>query len=397
MQGKIWFAHMLRGLAASIVAVHHLGVGFWLANPTIAELAHTAPLSSVPNLPHFAVARRLEQIGLAGGPLGVALFFLVSGFVIPISLEKVRWKEFLIQRIFRLYPTYWAGLTLTCLAMFIYAAVHDVPFAVRFSAYWKNLTLCRDWLWAPSLDGITWTLEIEIKFYLMCALLSTVSTLRSARTLLISMVPLTLVMYLTGDIHDSLAAQAPRLHKLCYIIGCAAPFLPYMFIGTCFYNHFRGYWSTGKLCTLSAVLYGLSFLSLRNSPQAVQATLFLGSYSTALVGFTCAYILRDRLPHSRMLNWLADVSYPLYCIHGVFGYVLLSEFVSRGFRPAVALGFTLGILFPCVYLVHRLVEQPGIRLGKIVLGLGLFKSLPVRQSSPAMPSSGPTQFPARAA
>src|SRR5260370_804687 len=119
------------GRAGSMVAVHHLCVVFWRANPTVAEVAHTTPLASVPNLPHFAVARRLEQIGLAGGPLGVALFFLVSGFVIPISLEKVRWKEFLIQRVFRLYPTYWAGLTLTCLAMFLYATVHDAPFAVR--------------------------------------------------------------------------------------------------------------------------------------------------------------------------------------------------------------------------------------------------------------------------
>src|SRR5207302_7393955 len=126
--------------------------------------------------------------------------------------------------------------------------------------------------------------------------------------------------------------------------------------------------------------YGLSYLSLRNSPQAVQATLFLGSYSTALVGFTAAYIFRDRLPHSRVLNWLADVSYPLYCIHGVVGYVLLSEFQSRGFRPAIALGFTFCVLIPCVCLVHLLVERPGIRLGKMVSRLGVFQRLSIPES-----------------
>jgi peptidoglycan/LPS O-acetylase OafA/YrhL len=367
MQGRIWFAHMLRGLAAAVVAVHHLGEAFWLANPALAQLAHTEPLCSIPELPHLVVARYAARIGLAGGPLGVALFFLVSGFVIPISLDRVSWKQFLAQRAFRLYPTYWAGLTLTCLVMVLYAMVHEKPRPVPFSAFWRNLTLCRDWLGAPSLDGITWTLEIEIKFYFLCALLTAVSTLQNARALLVSMACLALTLYLTGYLDPSMAERASSLNRLRQVIGCSAPFLPYMFIGTCFYNHYCGRWSTGKLCSMSALLYSLAFVSLRHSPQASQTILFLGSYSTALLAFAAAYILRDRLPHSQVLDWLARVSYPLYCVHGVVGYVLLSEFTSRGVNPYAAIGLTFGIVLVSAYLVHLAVEQPGIRLGRIAL------------------------------
>jgi peptidoglycan/LPS O-acetylase OafA/YrhL len=395
MQGKIWFAHMLRGLAALSVAIHHLCVAFWVANPAMAELAHTSPLAAIRHLPHLAVARNLAQYGLEGGPLGVAVFFLVSGFVIPISLEKVRWKQFLVQRVFRLYPTYWVGLTLTCGAMLLYAVVHELPRPVHFSAYWKSLTLCRDWLWAPSLDGITWTLEIEIKFYLLCAFLSAVSSLRSARALLASMTLLALAVHLTGDLHPSLAELAPRLYRLHYVLSCAAPYIPYMFIGTCFYNHFRGYWSTAKLCATTTILYSLAFISLRNGHLADHTTYFLGSYSMALVAFSIAYLLRDRLPRSRVLDGLANISYPLYCVHGVIGYVLLSEMVGRGLNPYGAIGLTFAVVVPCAYLIHRAVEQPSIGLGRIAIHtrfLGrLLATEPARKPAPPLHAPVPSR------
>src|SRR6186713_1339102 len=41
------------------------------------------------------------------GVFGVTLFFLCSGFVIPVSLEKSHsLKKFWINRVFRLYPLY---------------------------------------------------------------------------------------------------------------------------------------------------------------------------------------------------------------------------------------------------------------------------------------------------
>lgn len=48
------------------------------------------------------------------GKLGVELFFMVSGFVIFMSLNRVnRPVDFLVSRFSRLYPTYWCALILT--------------------------------------------------------------------------------------------------------------------------------------------------------------------------------------------------------------------------------------------------------------------------------------------
>src|SRR4051794_40869200 len=64
---KIWFAHLLRGLAALLVVYRHLFEVFWLANPVAAALAHTEPLSSIPTLPHLRMTIALERLGLSAG------------------------------------------------------------------------------------------------------------------------------------------------------------------------------------------------------------------------------------------------------------------------------------------------------------------------------------------
>ena len=50
------------------------------------------------------------------GRFGVALFFLISGFVIPFSFKEPRpLLRFALSRFFRLYPAYWLSLMLALL------------------------------------------------------------------------------------------------------------------------------------------------------------------------------------------------------------------------------------------------------------------------------------------
>src|SRR5690606_1085154 len=49
---------------------------------------------------------------------GVDLFFIISGFVIFMSLNYISGsREFIVNRLARLYPTYWAAVTFTFLLM----------------------------------------------------------------------------------------------------------------------------------------------------------------------------------------------------------------------------------------------------------------------------------------
>ena len=63
---------------------------------------------------HFTMGRKEANLGFKLGTTGVDMFFIISGFVIFMSINKVKTSgEFIINRISRLYPTYWACVTFT--------------------------------------------------------------------------------------------------------------------------------------------------------------------------------------------------------------------------------------------------------------------------------------------
>jgi peptidoglycan/LPS O-acetylase OafA/YrhL len=82
----------LRGIAAIAVVCFHLGLSYQEESHKIFNL----------------------------GVTGVDLFFIISGFVILMTLEKTKnWQDFIISRASRLYPVYWVCVSLTAALMFL--------------------------------------------------------------------------------------------------------------------------------------------------------------------------------------------------------------------------------------------------------------------------------------
>src|SRR3954471_184909 len=75
---------------------------------------------------HFSLLDPAAGPGFAIGASGVDLFFIISGFVILMTLERTRdWKDFLVGRFSRLYPAYWACVTLAALAAWPRLGAHN--------------------------------------------------------------------------------------------------------------------------------------------------------------------------------------------------------------------------------------------------------------------------------
>ena len=85
---KVGFANALRGPAAIFVLVSHYLDYAWIMRPQVELMANVKmPSESALATPFFVEALRAIPAFDWGG-YGVAIFFLVSGFVIPLSLQK---------------------------------------------------------------------------------------------------------------------------------------------------------------------------------------------------------------------------------------------------------------------------------------------------------------------
>ncbi len=344
--------HLLRGLACLLVAVDHM--------------FFSTPLFNI-------------------GAFGVGIFFLISGFVVPISLNSVSPTRFLIRRCFRIYPV----------------AIVSTLFVVLFSLYVKdiyinypNLTLPKMNLWYftttvtqiwdifnhPYFRPIFWTLVIEEKFYWLMALsyviLGKQKLINNVSLVAVLLILSCLLTPLTNSYYD-------------HFITHNAMFIIYIMIGTIFYlyynniidskTHIKYCLGLFSLFVLILVIYPqikLPFIYtnithiLYNTPNYIKfswESSYITSYTAALIIFTALYGAKSillKLPFYifRPLSFFASISFPFYVIHTEFNSNIRSTYITD--NPL----FWFIVLVGICYLVHILVEKPFIKLGKRIFG-----------------------------
>ncbi|MDQ1519448.1 MAG: hypothetical protein QOI55_521, partial [Actinomycetota bacterium] len=154
--GRLTFLDSVRGLAAFAVLLQH-GFAFYF-----------------PSFNRFAATR------FDFGRMGVALFFLTSGFIIPVSLERGgSLKRFWTSRFFRLYPLYWLSLALVLLLSTVQPDALFAGFSdhiVRNTLV--NITMFQEFVHVPHAIQLYYTLTLEMVFYLSCSVLFAIGLLR---------------------------------------------------------------------------------------------------------------------------------------------------------------------------------------------------------------------------
>jgi peptidoglycan/LPS O-acetylase OafA/YrhL len=172
-----------RGVACLMVVLHH--AGFAVAFDATGGSGAGAAL------------RRLATGSLWRMNLGVPLFFVISGYCIAASAEAVRRRgggagRFLLRRVWRIYPPYWASLLLfVAVTAGLDAAglrhLHygdgqhalqlDSPGELDWVQWVGNVTLTEGYrasAWSPPetrlFTRVSWSLCFEEQFYFLCFL-----------------------------------------------------------------------------------------------------------------------------------------------------------------------------------------------------------------------------------
>jgi len=356
---RIEFAHALRGLAALCVLIGHFTGVFWSSPSSVALLLNASALDI--NMPQYFLPLHFSTI-FNFGSFGVAVFFLISGFVIPFSLSGLSRGGFLVARFFRIYPVYIVSISISlsiiwAMGMFI----SDKPFPFDFQHIVAQALLLRGWLWIPSIDGLSWTLEIEVVFYLISAVIvpMIIKSKLAGRYLIIYAI-LVSVLCIVGI--ENVNYMTGHYQTAVLYVTYALPFTIFMFSGTLFYFHMR------KVITSAALILGGMTLffgfSIGLAAHPALKVLATSSYLMALIIFSAFYFARDSFRSNWVLDNLANISYPLYASHAIAGYAVIYIMVSLGVAAWVTTGAGVFIALTLAVMLHRIVKVPAMKFGK---------------------------------
>lgn len=357
MTPRLAFANQLRGVAVlSVMASHLIGV-FWLAQDFL-QLATLAPAQGGP-LPGIVTAITFEWF--QPGPFGVGLFFLISGLVVPISLEKHSAARFLAARALRIYPTYVLALGIQLMALTAASHAWRRPMPYDLWTMVSNALLVNALVGRPSIDLVNWTLTIELQFYALVALLAVWIRAGRLAAILVPSLALCGLAFLISQEWLGL----PRSPSFLHSISVELPFLCIILTGVLFNYHVRERLSTPGLLAGIAAMAGTVALTWWFSVIRDQFTHVAVNYLYALILFAACYGMRRRMPVSRLLDSLAAISYPLYLTHALIGYLVMkSLMLLAGFDYYSALVSAVVGSCTAAAILHAVIEKPSMAWGR---------------------------------
>lgn len=307
-----------------------------------------------------------------GGAAGVVVFFLTSGYIITHVLQKEVATEFLIKRIFRIYPLY---VTAILLEVVLRHYVHggDVP---AISLLIKRALLIGDFYnMEPALAGVEWTLRIEIMFYLF------MYVMKATRILSIPKLLPPIFVVAVYALYKSPAFPSWGVFSFGYVNAYA----PFLFIGSLLYLAERRL-ASRAICTLaSGAMFYMSMSSIASSHPYWGAS----HYATyALLIFLSALLFRAHLQDSKTLRLMSDLTYSVYLFHNWIWDYFAMMLKAIGLPETWEKFVITVMLFLFCYVMHKTIETWGIKLARPVINQVRRVDLPNlfrQRSTPASP------------
>jgi peptidoglycan/LPS O-acetylase OafA/YrhL len=282
------------------------------------------------------------------GRLGVPVFFVISGFVIPLSMWANNytfksWKNFIMRRLIRLEPPYILSIILILLVRWFLSLANIQP---GFRIDWANLFLHLGYLnvffknsW---LNGVYWTLAIEFQYYLLISLLFPLFIKSNRWIKVVANCVLVAVFYFIS-LHTS------------------DQFIPYHFplfmAGILTFQRIKNINELPEYLVQMAVVCGLIYMQ----------------HGLAYAGVTvlsAAVILINIDIKFKPVYFLGKISYSLYLMHWLIGVEIirnLSTFYIKGQSEYMKVGiafFGIIVSIAISYLYYNIIEKKSITWGK---------------------------------
>lgn len=286
------------------------------------------------------------------GALGVQLFFLISGFVILMSAEGRTLRGFVASRVSRLYPAYWVAVLGTA-AMMTWLAPPSQFYNPSTGDVLLNLTMTQEAFGVRGIDGVYWTLWVELLFYVLMGVLVVIG-ITERRILAVAVLwPVVglLVQWTGSDVLNTWLSPS---------------YAPFFSVGMVLYliysrGHSRVRWSVFGFAAVIAVVQATQHWVLGTMSRVTDRHLspIVGALLVMLVIALVIAVTLTPLVHKGP-KWLIAVgalTYPLYLIHENWGWWMI-----RWMHPILGRWPTLIVVVAFVltaaWAIERYVERP---------------------------------------
>ena len=270
------------------------------------------------------------------GGLGVQLFFMVSGFVIFWTLNRVdRPLDFVVSRFSRLYPAYWCAILITFTTVLCFGLPgREVSFVDAVA----NILMFHEYLGIPHVDGVYWTLTVELTFYFWMFVLYVSGNLNKVEYFFIPLIVVSIA-------HSLGVFELPNaIGKIFFL-----KYISFFMAGICFYKITHD--------DKTKLTLGVLFLSLISTIAIYSVKHFI-VFSLFYVIFFLAVSGRMKALSIRPFVFLGSISYSLYLLHQNIGYVIINEFYKHQWSPLAGIFFSILLSVLLANFLSQHIEIP---------------------------------------
>jgi peptidoglycan/LPS O-acetylase OafA/YrhL len=280
------------------------------------------------------------------GYLALESLFMISGFVISMTVTNRGLRHFVISRIVRLYPAFWVCCTIT---FAVTLAIGAPRYSATVGQYLANMTMLSGFVGVPSIDGAYWFLYIELIFYAAVAAALAIGGIHRY--------PWFLALWLLAEIALEalpIGRHPYRLladYSVCFIAGA----------------QFFLVWSQGisptRLIMIGVCLAVALFQAINRLPG------FEAHYHTSMNRYVVAGIIAASFLALLLISlrrtgamgrtrWLlaGAISYPLYLLHQHIGYMIFNALYPAVNSHVIFWG-TLAVMMGAAFAVHVFIEK----------------------------------------
>ncbi|WP_426128304.1 acyltransferase family protein [Pararhizobium sp. PWRC1-1] len=296
-------------------------------------------------LPAIFISDFLKSVAKYGY-LGVSIFFIISGFVISYSAEGQKPSDFLVSRFARVYPTFLIIMSVTAAVMMFSS---NPLFQIGLSQYAANVFIFSLVLGEPFVDGVYWSIVLEVVFYGWVFVLIALGQFQN----ILRIIPFWIAFSFLNEFY----VGSTHLQNLFITEYCG-----FFSMGIVFHRLRREFSYYGIALFMCAAAFSI-YTSLSG------ATWFEDTYSVALsrpvittivVVSIAAFIFLTRLSISArywsVLGILGGATYSFYLVHQNIGYIAITELLDV-VPPFSALTMASTGLVAFSILFHLAVER----------------------------------------